>query len=352
MKKTFALLLLCGIAVGGGVFVNLPEVELSIGSFVDQFASKTEAEEPSVIKTKIRFVGDVMLGRNVEFLMKKYGGAYTTESLDTHPKDAYLVGNFESAIPAVHVPTKSMTFTFSVDPQYLENLHAYGFTHFGLANNHAYDHGQSGFDSTVETLRDASFEVFGDQKHEFASSSVAFIEVEGKMVALVGVYAVYTRPTDAELEEVFAYAKKRSYAQIAYVHWGEEYEPTHSKAQRALAEALVEAGADIVIGHHPHVIQDIELYKDAPIIYSLGNFIFDQYFSEEVQVGLMAELSFSRSALDLNLIPVTSIGSRSQPRMASPLESDELLEVIAKKSDTELEEMIKNGVITVNFGQQ
>jgi poly-gamma-glutamate synthesis protein (capsule biosynthesis protein) len=296
----------------------------------------------------MRFVGDVMLARTVEHLMDLYGTSYPVSGLSLHPDDAYLVGNFESSVPAIHVPTKSMTFSFSAKEEDLFGVKEYGFTHFGLANNHTYDFGIDNYKHTVRALQDASFAVFGSQG-ELATSSVVVADLGSSTIALIGVYAVYEKPSLADIVAVFKHANAVSDKQIAYVHWGDEYELVHNTSQEDLAHALIDAGADTVIGHHPHVIQDIGLYRNVPIFYSLGNFIFDQYFSLEVQEGLMLDLTLTESGYTFELLPVTSIGSRSVPRFASSYEKDAILEKLAKNSDLKLREMIKKGLITLDF---
>jgi poly-gamma-glutamate synthesis protein (capsule biosynthesis protein) len=98
-----------------------------------------------------------------------------------------------------------------------------------------------------------------------------------------------------------------------YVHWGNEYELKHSEQQEALAHYVIDSGIDAVIGHHPHVVQDIEIYNGKPIFYSLGNFIFDQYFSGDVQTGLVVKVYIQKDTITYTLVPISSIGRASQP---------------------------------------
>jgi len=343
MHRFLVFALICFIALCAGVFINLPRSEFSLGGF-----KAFQKEEPvaAIEKTKIRFVGDVMLARNVEYLMDTYGFSYPVSLLPAHPQDAYLVGNFESSIPVDHVPTKSMTFTFSVRPEHLEGMRSYGFTHFGLANNHAYDHGGDDFLHTVNTLEGSSFGVFGDPAALSSSTSISLIDIGTTSVALIGVYAVDAQPPLSDVVSVFKHASEISDVQVAYVHWGTEYVGVHNKVQEKLAHALVDAGADMVVGHHPHVVQDIELYKDAPIFYSLGNFIFDQYFSEEVQEGLMLQFAYDE-ALQIDLYPVSSLGSKSAPRLMALFDRDAFLDELAEKSSSALRDMIRKGSLTL-----
>lgn len=346
MQRFFIFSAVCFIALCAGIYISLPHAELAIGTFSDLNTHEAKTEQEPV-KNRMRFVGDVMLARNVEFLIDTYGISYVTSLLPEHPKGAYLVGNFEGSIPVTHVPTKSMTFSFSVRPEHVQSLSEYGFTHLGLSNNHAYDFGFDDFVHTQNVLSGSSLSTFGDPG-ELATSSVTTVRMGSTTVALIGIYAVESTPLLHDVVSVFKNASFTSDIQIAYVHWGEEYKLLHNSTQETLSHALVDAGADLVVGHHPHVIQDVELYKNVPIFYSLGNFIFDQYFSDAVQNGLMLELAYEDN-MQISLYPVTSIGSRSAPRFASAFEKEEMLNELAENSSEELRDMIKEGIIQLDI---
>jgi poly-gamma-glutamate synthesis protein (capsule biosynthesis protein) len=344
MHRIFIFSLLCFIAVCVGFYVSFPNIELSIGSFNAPASRVVERDEA---KTTIRFVGDIMLARNVEHLMNIYGYSYPFSALPPVPQSSFFVGNFEGSIPKVHVPTQSMKFAFSVRPEYIRSLHEYGATHLSLANNHSYDFGVDDYEHTKAVLNEF-FSVFGHQR-TLDEESVTFIELASTTVAVIGVYAIDVQPTQEAIEMVLNYAQSVSDYQIAYVHFGTEYEPQHSAAQERLAQAFINAGTDAIVGHHPHVTQDIGLYKGAPIFYSLGNFVFDQYFSDEVQNGLMLDMVVTETGLRFEIIPVTSIGSRSQTRISGPFEAGKVLEDIAKKSDVRLHDTIVEGYVESAF---
>ena len=106
---------------------------------------KTESVISPLVYSKIYFVGDVMMARNVENIMQSYGASYPFSYLPKVASTSYLVGNFEASVPKIHTPTQSMGFSFSVKPDYIQQLDAYGFTHMSLANNHSYDFGSDDF---------------------------------------------------------------------------------------------------------------------------------------------------------------------------------------------------------------
>lgn len=99
---------------------------------------------------------------------------------------------------------------------------------------------------------------------------------------------------------------------IIFPHWGSEYEEKHNFTQTSLAHRWIDAGADLVVGSHPHVTQDFEIYKNKPVIYSLGNFVFDQTFSRETQEGLILAGEIQEKSLQLTFLPIKLINLRPQ----------------------------------------
>lgn len=349
MKRLLIFAVIVIFAICAGVYSLQPKTPISFGSF--SFIQEEVLGELTSIqteKTRMRFVGDIMLARNVENFMDAYGAFYPFSLLPEVSPDAYLVGNFEASIPKTHVKTQSMQFSFSVKPEYVVGLSQYGFTHLGLANNHAFDFGADDFIHTVAQLQLASTTPFGSPLNN-VSSSTSILKVGDTTIALIGLYAVQEIPSQNQIEELVKKAEELSNVQIVYVHWGEEYELVHSKTQEVLAHALIDAGVDIIVGHHPHVVQDIQLYKNKPIFYSLGNFIFDQYFSDDVQKGLMLDLVVGADGFYFELLPVTSIGSRSVPREMTQYERALFLADLANNSDTELATMIEKGQLYIPF---
>lgn len=301
--------------------------------------------------TRIQFVGDIMLARAVERMMETYGADYPY--IHTGFLDApFVVGNFEAAVPEVHTPTPSMTMNFSVAPMYLPALSEAGFTHVSLANNHADDHGAAGYMNTTSELTRAGLEPFG-HPYELGTTSVAYLRLAERTVAVIGIYAVVSVPDDATLAEVLEAASSESDMQIVYVHWGDEYELVHNAVQERLAHRLVALGADMIVGHHPHVVQDVELFEDVPIFYSLGNFIFDQYFSTDVQQGLAIDLAFDRDgSYAVSLLPISTEASRTAPRVLAGYERNVLLEALADRSSPALADGIRGGQLTFQLHEE
>jgi hypothetical protein len=295
---------------------------------------------------EILFVGDVMLARNVEFLMRQKDVTYPfAGSVFKQRGEKFIVGNFESAIPNNHVPTEAEQMIFSVDATLLPTLKTVGFTHFSLANNHSFDYGVLGLENTKKELFNNELITFGDP-NDVNTNSVAFIDCGKEVVALVGLHALEQVPSEKEIESLLMHAGTRSDFQIVYVHWGTEYELSANDQQHALATMLITAGADLIVGHHPHVTQNIDIIDGVPVFYSLGNFIFDQYFSKETQQGLTINLDLELATIEL--IPVTSEKTISQPRLMSDDERSQFLEDLAIRSAPELQEAIVRGVVPLN----
>ena len=257
--------------------------------------------------------------------------------------NAAVIGNFESSMAVEHRQTPAYAMKFSVQEAVLPEIKDAGFTHLSLGNNHSFDFGVAGYKNAREKLQSQSLTSFGSGEY-VGSDSIAIVSTIKGDVALIGINASQRTPTKEEVERVLTQASKRSSFQVVYVHWGNEYDLTHSTAQRALAEVFVDAGADVIVGHHPHVVQDIDIIKGVVVFYSLGNYIFDQYFSSDVQEGLVVGLDLAFDPT-LTLIPVTSKKQLSQPTYMKPSDHKLFLENLAKRSHPSLREKIKAGSI-------
>jgi poly-gamma-glutamate synthesis protein (capsule biosynthesis protein) len=317
--------------------VNLPTSELPNLVF-------TEKRPESLL-----LVGDVLLARNVEFLMKKFGSDYPYRGVNFSDieSNSFVVGNFEASIPLRHVPTETFNTTFSVDRSYLSAAKDAGFSHFSLANNHSNDYGEMAFKHTKKELIKAELTSFGDSV-ELSRDSVSFITLQDREVAIVGIYTLERQPTRVEIKETFEYAKKNSDFQIAYIHWGVEYEINSSDVQKELAKKIVSAGADMIVGHHPHVVQEISLIEGVPVFYSLGNYIFDQYSTNTVQEGLILSLKLSKEPL-IRLIPVTSTYTLSQPTTMKVRQKQDFFNALAIRSSPQLRQFIEYGVVPLHM---
>ena len=291
----------------------------------------------------IVFVGDVLLARNVEFLITKHGLSYpflnTPSIFAVAP---FVVGNFESAVLKNHVKTPSFVTTFSVNSKFLSLLPEAGFTHVSLANNHSLDYGTETFAHTVEKISTAGVLTFGHPQN-VSSSSVTIIETGGKKIGLLALNRIFSNLSWIDIQTIITDVNQNTDYLIVYVHWGEEYVLKHSAAQEEFAVKLLDAGVDAIIGHHPHVTQDIQIHNNKPIFYSLGNFLFDQYFSVDVTQGLVVQFEIKDDAAEFTLIPVSSEGTPSQPHKMEPDQAALFLQNLARRSDKNFAHNIAQG---------
>ncbi len=342
MTKVQALLVVFIVALTAGFFSVGHFKPSAFGGFYP-----VDAKPKQEFKKGMVLTGDVMLARKVEYLMNRYGASYPVTRLNPFRSDTYVVGNFESAMSETHAPTPFYTFSFRTKVENVNALKTIGFTHLGLSNNHALDAGESGYSYATTSLTSSGFVTFGHPQ-TLSTSSVAFFEFENMRIAVVALSPLSGIPSEAELESAFTFASTDSDFQIAYIHWGTEYSLIHSRSQELLAQKLVDHGADLIVGHHPHVVQDVALVDGVPVFYSLGNFIFDQYFSDDVQQGLMLELHPNANSLVVELHPVTSIDMQSAPREMNSAEAELFLEALAARSEKDLTFEIVTGALTVS----
>jgi gamma-polyglutamate biosynthesis protein CapA len=302
-------------------------------------AARTETHDSMV------FVGDVMLARNVEVLMDREGVGYPFAglTLDLLAPNSAIVGNFEASMALPHVPTPALHMRFSVAEKNLAPLREAGFTHLSLANNHSLDYGVEGYENTVSLLQQHSLSVFGHNQ-TLGEHSISYVKTPRGTVALIGINASQQIPSKRDLTFLLNEAGKESDLQIAYVHWGEEYEPIHSRAQELLATELVAGGIDLIVGHHPHVVQDIDVVNGVVVFYSLGNYVFDQYFEPEVMEGLVLSLDFTEDPV-VTLLPVGSSAPLSQPTLMEQKRHQDFLLELSSRSHADLKETIKAGYV-------
>ncbi len=289
------------------------------------------------------FVGDVLLARNVEALMKRHGTDYPFAYFDpaTIAPNPLVVGNFEASIPPIHAPTPTGGMSFSVATS-VASVMSGVFDVVSLANNHSFDHGSDGFVHTVTTLEDIDVVPVGNAR-TVTDTSVEVRRIGDTEVAIIALHALVPLDPTA-LKKTFSAAKQASDYQIVYVHWGEEYDLMQNQAERDLARSFITLGADLIIGHHPHVTQGVERIDGVLVFYSLGNFLFDQYFSADVQDALVLALEFGESPT-VYLEPFTSRHALSQPRPMTPEERWHYLTDVAAHSDPQLQDSLMDGAV-------
>jgi poly-gamma-glutamate capsule biosynthesis protein CapA/YwtB (metallophosphatase superfamily) len=329
MKRRMKLYLFGVFLITGTLFVathkivEIPHTE-SAPSPIPIIPLATRDNNPRQEPVRLVFTGDVMLGRTVESIIARQGFEYLFNNVSTTLRNSDLTTvNFEGVVTSVHEQAKPMTFKFSIQEKFLMKLSELGVDVLSLANNHSYDYGKEEYQymhvSCVKTGL-----VCGGSPLTVDDSSSKIIQVKGKEVGITFLHTLYNQPTQEEIKKAFD-VLERSDLQIAYVHWGEEYVLEHNEAQEELAHMLIDLGFDAVIGHHPHVVQDVDMYKGKPIFYSLGNFIFDQYFSSDVQQMMLISADLGTSTVTYTVHALTSEKVRSQPQFMTEEEREQLL---------------------------
>lgn len=256
---------------------------------------------------KVLFVGDMMFDRTIRKIGEKegYEKVFSCLSEEFQKYDA-IFGNLEGPITknnSVNLNTlpggpNNMTFTFPLEIADL--LYKNNFKAVSLANNHIFDFGKSDVEETREALIKAKVDWFGDptdltKKTYFYDERIAVVGFN----QFLGVDSV--EGTVKEIKKIKTGDKENEIKIVVFAHWGEEYIEAN-RYQKLQAHAFIDAGADLVLGAHPHVIQEIETYKDKKIYYSLGNFIFDQWWEPKVRKGMGVEVTLKGDSLTTDTI--------------------------------------------------
>jgi poly-gamma-glutamate synthesis protein (capsule biosynthesis protein) len=297
------------------------------------------------LNAHVLFVGDIMLDRNVAARTKAANDpAHAFRKLPDNWFNSfdYAVANLEGVVSTQRRSPDKGNVDFLFDPSVVGLLKQEGIDAVSQANNHALDQGSPGYADSVRRLRAGGLLVFGHQVDD-GPIAMATTTVNGLRLAFLG-YNTTDNPLDrvAAAEDI-KQARAQADKVIVFMHWGIEYQDHPDPASIELAHWFIDQGVDIVIGGHPHWSRGVSSYKGHPIIWSLGNFIFDQDFSTETQNGLTVALDLSSASTSIELMPVSVI--QSQPML---LESDakmKRLEYLAGLSDPDLRDQVRAGKI-------
>jgi gamma-polyglutamate biosynthesis protein CapA len=355
MSNKHLLFPLFGIAVPLFFYLAVTEfrqkMQIAVPAVGTVYSDSNDSSDQRRASNQIVFTGDVLLARNIEQLIRRHGSSYPFINMTTIFNDAEtVIGNFESAILENHIPTPAYVTTFSTDTNLVPLLKDAGFTNLSLANNHSFDYGADTFVHTVEILTAANLSPFGHPQNSTSSLTSTFTSGD-YTIGLLALNQVFTAlPWDA-IEASLGELTRTSDYQVAYIHWGDEYVLKHNQTQEDTAKRLIDLGIDAVVGHHPHVTQDIAVYNGRPIFYSLGNFLFDQYFSVDVQQGLILRLMLATSTAEFTLVPISSEGTLSQPHLMPEADASLFLKNVARRSDPRYAENIAQGklILPINL---
>lgn len=288
--------------------------------------AETEEEQESGEITTIVFAGDVLIAAAMEQYFDTEGvGRIVSEELLTEMLNADIcMVNNEFQFSNRGTPMEDKQFTFQTDPKYVQILLDMGVDIVSLANNHSLDFGAEALQDTFATLDEAWILYAGAGDTKERAEQLQVIEVNGQKIGFLaatrvipvsewnieygqpGLFAAYD---DTRLTECIREAKKECDFLTVYVHWGIEREAYPQEYQRDIAKNCFAAGADLVIGAHPHVLQGIEFIEGKPVFYSLGNYVFSQEIAKtalvKVEIQPDGEVSY-------RLIPAYAEGGKTQ----------------------------------------
>ncbi len=284
-------------------------------------------KEPKPIT--LSFVGDIMLARGVKNVINKYfNGDYSsflqTPIIEQLATSDILFANLEGPISdrGRNVGSK---FSFRFDPLIVPALRSAGFDIVSIANNHMGDWTKTAFEDTITHLRENGilFAGGGMTKQEATQPTIitleetrigflGFTDVGPNWLAATNTSAGILLASDPEFETIIKQAKEKVDILIVSVHGGEEYKP-HTDRQARIYHSAIDAGATMVVGHHPHVSQDYEWHNGGFIAYSLGNFIFDQYFSVETMQGDTLTITIENKKIKTTKVQTVYLNKKFQP---------------------------------------
>ena len=280
-----------------------------------------EPEEPGSVL--LAFAGDVMFSDPFLASYDKSGisAIADSEMLERMQNADLFVINEEFPFSLRGEAMEDKQFTFRADPKYVEIFQKMGVDIATVANNHALDFGRDAFLDTLDTLKSANIACIGGGYHLSEASAPAVQTINGQTFAIFGAtrvspsatwYASDSQPGlfqtyDATLlNQKIAEAHTEYDHVIVFAHWGIEKNETPEDYQRSLAKGYIDAGADLVVGCHPHVLQGFEYYNGVPIVYSLGNYLFGNRDGDTV----LLEASYdNKGAPSIQLVPCKRVGS-------------------------------------------
>lgn len=302
---------------------------------------RPRAPRPAAGRATLAFVGDVLLGARIGEVIAARGVDYPWDKVrDILGAADLAVANLETSVTTRGTP-ETKQYTFRSHPDTLAGLVRGGVDLVTLANNHSLDYGAVGLLDTLDHLDAAGVRRVGAGRTLAEAMRPAVFDLNGVRVGVLGLAQVYpsgswtatdTRPGIAPVHNqalvravIAALAADVDFV-VVTVHWGEEKRDAPTDVQRRYGRLFIDAGAHLVVGHHPHVLQGIELYQGRPIVYSLGNFVFpftvpETQRSAVLQATVVKEGGAAR-LVELGLIPIFT--GAGQPAPASP----ELSEVI------------------------
>jgi poly-gamma-glutamate capsule biosynthesis protein CapA/YwtB (metallophosphatase superfamily) len=340
-------LLVCGLVALRPTPFRTPGISTALENvywLYSRTGGNTSAQDPTA---EILVVGDVMLGRGVIEEANPFG-----ELRQLLASTDLTVGNFEGVIssetPVIETcedQSGSMPYRLVAPARDVVLLQEAGFNLLSLANNHSLDLGGASLLDTIERMARAGIKVVGVGSNLETAYRPLIVDIKGVQIGFLAIDAIpeplKARASGQELQratwkkdrvlEAIRNLDSLTDIVIILIHWGDEYEIRAGPNQHRAAQEMVDAGADAVIGSHPHVVQETQILeksdrkKDGFVAYSLGNFVFDQ-FEENSRIGLALKLVVDRTGL--KTIQAVPVHAGPAPELLPPAESEELIDRI------------------------
>ena len=292
------------------VSMNASEDNSQKASSDSQNTDSSNATVSSPVSLTLSVVGDCTLGTDETFdydtslnvYYENYGADYFLQNVkDIFSADDLTIANFEGTLTDSD-EREDKTFAFKAPASYASILTGGSVEAVNTANNHSHDYGDQSFNDTLAALDDAGIVHFGYDE-------TAVMDVKGIKVGLVGIYELYDHlEREQQLKDNIAKVKADGAQLIVVIfHWGNETETVPDSNQTTLGRIAIDEGADLVCGHHPHVLQGIETYKGRNIVYSLGNFCFGGNSSPSDMDTMIYQQTFTIDADGVKKDNVTNI---------------------------------------------
>jgi poly-gamma-glutamate synthesis protein (capsule biosynthesis protein) len=270
---------------------------ITINNNLDQkispIVNATEKPENGV---SILFLGDMMFDRYIRQIGEKKGYSFPFQKVvSLLANNDLVVGNLEGPITnnqSVSLDSKmgeKNNYIFTFDPKLAKTLAEENIKLVNIGNNHIANFGSSGIENTRDYLTQSGVDFFGDP--EKIDKRMTFKNVKWLNIAFVNYNQFVLNGKQKTVDDISKAKNVKADMIIIYTHWGKEFVDQPDQKIKELAHEFVDAGADLIIGTHPHVVQSKEEYKGKMIYYSLGNFIFDQYFDPKTQTGLAVQIT-------------------------------------------------------------
>ena len=301
-------------------------------NWVQEKVGMPDIKDPNFVT--LAFAGDMMLDRGVRnSVVKNFNNDYSAlfNNIDLFNKSDISFANLEGTVSDQGVDQKNL-YSFRMDPSVIPAIKGAGLDVLSVANNHVADWGRNAYIDTLSRLNENEILYAGGGNNKTEAMTPAIIEKYGMKIGFLGfsdvgpnymiakdgttetpAQAGVLLASDPNFDEIIKNAAKQVDYLIVSFHFGDEYQTIHNKRQEYLAHKAADDGAKIIIGSHPHVVQDTEVYKNSFIAYSLGNFIFDQSWSAPTMKGMLLEIKLYNDGSMTDKKDTVQLNSAFQP---------------------------------------